>query len=137
MTRNSIFRFGAALAGLFLLSSCQMIDLAGEPGPYDGRWVGRLMLSIGEKKCLRRLNIAAEVINGRMTGKVEHGRSQIHYNGRIEENGEMPAGIIIQRDYGNEGIMTGTFTETNASGKWKNRRCEGKWTLRRVSTGNS
>ncbi|RED53572.1 hypothetical protein [Aestuariispira insulae] len=137
MTRILCGKAGALLGAVLFLGGCQALDLGGEPGPYDGRWVGRFTLSIGEKRCLRRINMSAEVVNGRMSGSVEEGKSIIRYSGRVDDDGNLVRGQFIQREYGNEGVMEGTFTQINGSGTWQNKRCQGKWTLRRVSTGQS
>ena len=119
-----------------VLTGCNSVTdmFAGEPEPYDGRWVGRLMLSIGEPGCFRRLNISGEVNSGRWSGQVNRGNTSVSYSGKIDaETGKMDRGTIYRKDYGRDGYMIGSFTETEASGTWKDRRCQGKWVLRRVA----
>ena len=119
-----------------ILTGCQSLGgmFAGEPEPYDGRWVGRLMLSIGEAGCFRRLNISGEVNSGRWNGQAKRGHTTVSYEGRVDaETGEMPQGTIYRNDFGRDGFMIGTFNQTTAKGTWKDRRCQGKWELRRVA----
>lgn len=119
-----------------ILTGCNSVTeiFAGEPEPYDGRWVGRLMLSIGEAGCFRRLNISGEVNSGRWSGQVKIGTTAVTYSGSIDpETGKMDRGTIYRRDLGREGYMRGSFTQMEAKGTWKDESCQGKWVLRRIA----
>lgn len=123
------------LCGGLLLSGCtQAVSVLGEPSPYDGRWVGRINLSYGERSCLRREPLQATVKNGVLTGLTRHSRGQMKLSGRIGDDGALHSGNVKLYRVDPDTDLTGAFTENKAKGRWKTGNCQGQWNLRRVST---
>lgn len=123
------------LGATLLVAGCaETIAVLGEPSPYDGRWVGRINLSYGERSCLRRESLQATVKNGVLTGLTRHSRGQMKLSGRVGEDGALHSGNVKLYRVDPETDLTGQFNGEKAQGRWKTSQCEGQWNLRRVST---
>lgn len=105
----------------------------GKTKAFDGRWAGRMTLSIGEKDCLRRQGFSAKVVNGGFAGEAKDGKNNISMSGWLEEDGTLRRGSIRMYTNGPKGSLSGKFQEKTAEGRWKTDECSGRWRLRHVS----
>lgn len=105
----------------------------GEPGPYDGRWVGRINLSYGERSCLRRNPLQGTIEGGYLTALTRHKDAEIKITGFVTTDGVLERGDVYTGRFDRDTGITGEFSESEARGRWKTDKCQGEWTLRRVS----
>ncbi|WP_259780201.1 hypothetical protein [Aestuariispira ectoiniformans] len=123
-----------ALGTALLLGGClQTVGLGGEPGPYDGRWVGRISLSYGERSCLRRMPLQGTVEHGQLKALTRHKGKDVTLSGWVGDDGVLQNGEVETFIIDRRTEMTGRFDGEEASGRWKTSSCEGQWNLRKVS----
>lgn len=123
---------GAALAGL-VLAAC-----AGEAPPpdptaaLDGRWVGYFESSLGPFGCPGRGPMSVEIERGEIAGEALGSGYVMSIAGGLGPNGAVRDGVF-RRDDRAAAVMTGTFLEKDAAGRWQSVACEGVWSLRKVA----
>ncbi len=69
---------------------------------------------------------------GRIVGEAHGGAFVMAVSGELGPSGELRDGLF-RRDTRAAAIVTGTFANKSAAGRWQGASCEGVWSLRRVS----
>ncbi len=116
-----------------LLTGCAL-----EPSREDqrevwrGRWVGFFESSLGLLGCPSRGPLELEVKDRTIAGEAQGNGFVMSLSGTLDGNGAVRNGIFF-RDRSAAAIVTGTFLENNAAGRWQGASCEGIWSLRRIS----
>ncbi|MDD9903666.1 MAG: hypothetical protein OXT06_08880 [Rhodospirillaceae bacterium] len=72
------------------------------------------------------------VAQGRIDGDAEAESFAMSVGGVVEPDGAIRDGVF-RRDARAAAIMTGTFLDNGAAGRWQGASCEGVWSLRRVA----
>jgi len=124
-------RVGAALLAAGLLSGC-----AADPPPprslSDGRWVGYFESSLGLLGCPARGPLEVLIESGAVAGEALGKDFAMTVSGKIGLDGALSDGLF-RRDDRAAAIVTGTFLDKDAAGRWQGASCEGIWVLRRFS----
>ena len=139
---KKIFNISMLFTASLLLNACipmpesLILSLpAAETKEFDGIWNGRLTLSIGEEKCLRRTEINVTIKGGALNGRTKFKNYDANISGFVGDDGKLNDGRInVSRDFYSYNL-TGDFNSDDASGKWKNKSCMGKWKLHRIRRG--
>jgi hypothetical protein len=97
----------------------------------DDRWVGYFESSLGVLGCPARGPMEVEIENGRIAGDAIGNGFTMSVNGVLAANGAIKDGLF-RRDDRAAAIVTGTFLNDDAAGRWQGASCEGLWTLRRI-----
>lgn len=126
-------RFVVGIATIIaILTGCAAEPSKPKPGAeLDGRWVGYFESSLGVLGCPARGPMAVEVENGWIFGDAEGSGFTMSVTGALATNGAIRDGVF-RRDDRAAAIVTGTFLNDAAAGRWQGASCEGIWTLRRI-----
>lgn len=126
-------RFVVGIATIIaILIGCTAEPSKPKPGAgLDGRWVGYFESSLGVLGCPARGLMAVEVENGWVVGDAEGSGFTMSVTGALAANGAIQDGVF-RRDDRAAAIVTGTFLNDDAAGRWQGASCEGIWTLRRI-----
>ncbi len=139
LSYKKIFNISMLFAASLLLNACismpESLTLslpATEAKEFDGIWNGRLTLSIGEEKCVRRTQITVKINGGTLSGRTKFKNYDANISGIVGDDGNLVNGRVnVSRDFYSYDI-TGDFNGDDASGSWKNKSCMGKWKLHRI-----
>jgi len=101
-----------------------------EVSRWDGRWVGHFESSLGLLGCPSRSVLDITIDDGRMAGGGSKGALTIELSGTVAPSGEIREGLF-RREGLAAAVMAGTFTRTEAAGRWQGSACEGTWRLQR------
>lgn len=113
-----------------VLSACAG-GLSGQvASQWEGRWVGHFESSLGLLGCPSRSVLDVTISDGRMTGGGSTAAMTIALSGTVLPSGEIRDGLFIREGMA-AAVMAGTFTPTEAAGRWQGSACEGTWRLRR------
>jgi len=127
---------GACAAVVWLaLAACESGSMfQKEPGPWDGRWAGRMLFSAGEAGCVRRGAMRVEIAGGDLTGTIRGSGTDFGVRGQVLETGELYKGMLTRHNQP-AAELTGQFDADKFDGRWKDDegRCRGTVSLRRVS----
>ncbi len=96
------------------------------------RWVGYFESSLGLLGCPARGPMTVEVEKDTITGDAQAGGFVMSVSGKLGSNGAVLDGVF-RRDTRAAAIMTGTFLDKDAAGRWQGASCEGVWSLRRLA----
>ena len=136
---KKIFNILMLLTASLLLNACismpESLTLSlpkTEAKEFDGIWNGRLTLSIGEEKCVRRTQITVKINGSALSGRTKFKNYDAYISGVVGDDGNLVNGRVnVARDFYSYDI-TGDFKGDDASGSWKNKSCMGKWKLHRI-----
>ena len=134
--RTTLFRRAAPVCAAMLcllVAACEGGNpFKGEPGPWDGRWAGRMLFSSGESGCVRRGSMRVEISGGDLTGTVRSSGADFGVRGEVLESGEIYKGLLTRHNKP-AAELTGTFQENEFKGRWTDvdNRCRGTVALRR------
>ena len=95
------------------------------------RWVGYFESSLGVLGCPGRGPMTVIAENGAISGEAQAGGFDMLISGVLGPNGALRDGVF-RRDAQAAAIVTGTFLEDAAAGRWQGASCEGVWALRRI-----
>lgn len=124
---------GALLLCAAVLAACaQDTPSSGPAAAQQARWVGFFESSLGLLGCPARGPMAVEIENGQIAGDAQADGFVMGITGKVGPNGAVVDGVF-RRDQRAAAIMTGTFLESEAAGRWQGAACEGVWSLRRVA----
>ena len=117
----------------FLLVACSADVPTSHPATaFNGRWVGFFESSLGLLGCPTRAPMLVIFAQGRIDGDAEAESFAMSVGGVVEPDGAIRDGVF-RRDARAAAIMTGTFLDNGAAGRWQRASCEGVWSLRRVA----
>ena len=117
---------------VFLLAACSTDETPPYPAAaFNGRWVGFFESSLGLLGCPTRGPMLVMVENGVIDGDAEAESFAISISGTVGPDGAILDGVF-RRDSRAAAVVTGTFLENEAAGRWQGASCEGLWSLRRV-----
>lgn len=126
-----LMRIGHALVAAMLLAACAS-EAPSSGSARDGRWVGYFESSLGPLGCPARgpldVGIKAGVVSGEALGK----GFVMSVSGALDADGALRDGLF-RRDDRAAAVVTGTFLDEDAAGRWQGASCEGVWILRRIS----
>ncbi len=124
----------AAVAWLSLAACESGSMFQKEPGPWDGRWAGRLLISAGEPGCVKRGAVRVEIDGGDLTGTVRGSGTDFGVRGQVLESGELYKGLLTRHNQP-AADLSGQFDVDGFDGRWKDAegRCRGTVSLRRVN----
>jgi hypothetical protein len=101
-------------------------------GAGEGRWVGHYESSLGPLGCPSRGVMEVAIKGGKIVGEARGDTFVMTVSGELGPSGEVREGLF-RRDTRAAAIVTGTFANKSAAGRWQGASCEGVWSLRRVS----
>lgn len=118
---------------VFLLAACSTDEAPPHPAAaYSGRWVGFFESSLGLLGCPTRGPMLVTVAKGKIDGDAEAESFAISISGTVGPDGAIRDGVF-RRDARAAAVVTGTFLDKEAAGRWQGASCEGVWSLRRVA----
>ena len=130
-----IARLGARLFGICigvtLLGACALEAPPDPAAAQQGRWLGFFESSFGLLGCPTRGAMTVAVAKGAISGDAQADGFVMTISGTLGPNGAIVDGVF-RRDTRAAAIVTGTFLENDAAGRWQGASCEGVWSLRRV-----
>lgn len=115
-----------------LLGACASEAPPDRGAVQQGRWLGYFESSLGLLGCPTRGPMTVAVSKGAITGDAQTGGFVMTISGTLGPNGAIVDGVF-RRDARAAAIVTGTFLENEAAGRWQGASCEGVWSLRRVA----
>lgn len=129
MFARNVFGLATSLAAL---AGC----VADVPPPdpaaaFAGRWVGFYESSLGILGCPARGPLDVTVESGAVRGNAQADSFVMTLDGALGPDGALRDGVF-RRDGRAAAIVTGTFADSAAAGRWQGASCEGVWTLRRA-----
>lgn len=118
---------------ILLLIGLSLAACAGGPSGqqatrWDGRWVGHFESSLGLLGCPSRSVLDIRIEQGRMAGGGSTASLTVDVSGAVAPSGEIRDGLF-RREGRAAAVMAGTFTPTEAAGRWQGSDCEGTWRL--------
>ena len=117
----------------FLLVACSADVLTSHPAAaFNGRWLGFYVSSLGFLGSPTRGPMLVTAAQGRIDGDAEVESFAMSVGCVVEPDGAIRDGVF-RRDARATAIMTGTFLDNGAAGRWQGTSCEGVWSLCRVA----
>lgn len=126
-----------ALSALVALSACDTVQGARlftpESSEFDGAWIGRMSVGFHLAECrLQRGGLRVRIEGGRMEGQARFSTTEGEFTGVVDEDGEVRY-ATLRGQYAKDDVeFIGTFTETEATGTWSSKVCNGEWELRKA-----
>ena len=104
---------------------------AADQSSFAGEWDFKVTWG-GDPRCNNPTTKTSLVVDtqGQISGRFAHPfEGQFVVDGAVLESGVVD--LVAKSDSGSVGKFTGEFLKTNAKGRWRSKRCKGKWTATR------